>query len=481
MKTHIILLFMLCYHYCGAQEYIIKHDKLTEQTSYYKIVNYRHSPLKKDTVKIDQIYLKKPSQISLQVNNFNPFYWGARASIIKNSEDASGSSSVFNPFNLFSKVMEGLMPGRFPFLDISMDKSRGTTADSPEGKMLVLVSDYNRTYNEIKSLSLQYNNFKSLEWQLNQLKFDIKKSEDEIKSTARDAVAKVIPVNQLSPEGILILGTSMDNRARDVTDSASMLKLQISQAAVAVPVDHIISDDKTANDVLVEIEKGKTSTELFMQKTSANPNLFTEEILSVGKLYNEIANTPFSYNYKVSSDADINQIKLALYPRTDAESKDTITKYFAIKTRNSIRLRNSIGLIFTYFGNSDHSFFTGKDSAITQGRGDLFVPAIGTFLNFYRSGTNNFKWGGSIGFGLPISGNIKELQFLLGICTVFGKNEPIVFSFGLTGGKVNKLKDGLQIGDKVPPEYSSNLTKSVYGIGSFFSLSINMSAFSQRR
>ena len=478
MKKGIFFICICCFicFTAKAQEYLIKHDALTDKTIYYKIINQN-----KDTVKIDQINLKKQSQINLVVDEFNPFYWGAKVTTYKNSiDEATGSANVFNPFGLFAKALQGFLPGNFPLMDLATEKSRGANGNSAEEKMLRLVQAYSQNYNEIKSLSLQYNSLKNLEWQLNQLKYNNKKTEADIKSSTTEAVSKLIPVEQLKPDKILVFGNDMDAHTKEVIDSFTMLKEQIQLTANTIDANEAISNDKTAKDILAEMNKGKASVESFTQTALVKPTIFTEEVLAVGKLYNEITSTPFKYSYIVNSDPDISQLRLSMYSKIDSASRDTITKYFPIHNRNTIRLRNSLGLIFTYFGD-DHSYFARPDSSIGRGRGNLFSPAIGTFINFYKSGQTGLKWGGALGFGLPLQGDVKDFQFLFGLSFIIGRNEPVIITVGAAGGKLNKLKNGWQVGDKVTPENFNNLTKSVYDIGAFFSISLNLSSIAPQK
>lgn len=475
-KCFIVFLFVFSVLKINAQDYIIKHDKLTDVTTYYKVTNH-----KKDTVKVEQISLKKQSKISLNVVEYNPFYWNSKVTVYKNPVDESaGSSNVFNPFGLFAKMMGGFLPNNFPMMDILGENMRGVNTNSAEGKLNMVIQAYNKNYNQIKALSLQYNSFKNLEWQLNQLKFDIKRTEAEIKSAAKATVTELIAPEQLSPEKILITGNTLDSRTKEVTDSFVMLKAQLQQLSKTVEPETMLTNDKSAKDMLAEIEKGKVSVESFTEAAIAKPAIFTEQILTVGKIYNEIENTPFRYSYIVNSDPDITQLKLAMFSKVDSASTDTITKYFPIQNRNTIKLKNSLGLIFSYFGN-DRSYFARPDSSIGQGKGNAFSPAIGTFINFYKTGQTGLKWGGALGFGLPLQGDIKEFQFLVGLSGIIGKNEPVIITIGAAGGKVNKLKNGWRVGDKIAAQDFNALTKSVYDIGGFFSISLNLSTLTQKK
>src|SRR5690606_22207089 len=144
---------------------------------------------------------------------------------------------------------------------------------------------------------------------------------------------------------------------KNVADSFVFLQKEIKKVSSTMSAGYVLYEDKTVGDFLDELNRGKVPLESFNEKSLANPQLFTEEILSVGKLYNEIINTPFRYSYKVNSDPDISEVKLAIYPQSGTDSKDTVIKYFPIKGRNGIRLRNSMGLTFTHFKSNNHSYF----------------------------------------------------------------------------------------------------------------------------
>lgn len=113
-------------------------------------------------------------------------------------------------------------------------------------------------------------------------------------------------------------------------------------------------------------------------------------------------------------------------------------------------------------------------ASIGVSKGNLFTPVLATFINFYGGGASSIKWGGAFGVGIPLQGEKKDVNFMLGLSLVLGRNELVIITAGIAGGKVNRLKNNWQPGDKILPAYFSDLTNSSYDIGSFFSVGFNL-------
>jgi hypothetical protein len=215
-------------------------------------------------------------------------------------------------------------------------------------------------------------------------------------------------------------------------------------------------------------------------KTSNGAGIFSEQTNKVAAAYLSITQTSFKYNYSMNSDPDITDLKAEIYPLAETGIKDTLVKYFPVETK-ILKLKNSVGIAFSHFPGSYHSYFVKPDTTIGKERGNLFVPILATYVHFYSSGRSGFKWGGTIGFGIPLFGEEKDFHFLLGISAILGRNEMVIISAGASGTKVNKLKSNYKVGDKVLPQDVNSLTKPVYDAGVFFSVSINFGSVNQRK
>lgn len=164
---------------------------------------------------------------------------------------------------------------------------------------------------------------------------------------------------------------------------------------------------------------------------------------------------------------------------TGISATDTITKWVTIYKKEPLRFRNSVGFSFVSFAENRWNYYVASDSCIAREGGDYYQPVIVTYLHFYSPRDRGFRWGGSFGAGLPLTGDDKQLNILLGLSTFFGKNDPVCITAGVAAAKVKKLS-GVTIGEKVS---STNYTinyQHVYRAGYFISLSFNPSALNNR-
>ena len=81
----------------------------------------------------------------------------------------------------------------------------------------------------------------------------------------------------------------------------------------------------------------------------------------------------------------------------------------------------------------------------------------------------------TLNFGAVITQN-EKLQVLLGGGVILGKQERIIFSAGISMGKVDRIADGYQVGDSYNLGDSGNTpTQSQFKFGNFFGITYNLS------
>jgi hypothetical protein len=189
-----------------------------------------------------------------------------------------------------------------------------------------------------------------------------------------------------------------------------------------------------------------------------------------------------------------------------SENVDNIRYKIEFKADNSFELPRSVGnftldfnltileglkidvspAIVMDFGLVDPAFYFDKT---TDSNGDEFVairrnteagnvsPSIGTILNAYKRGSTNFKFGGSMGFGLS---NKLRFRLYMGPSLIVGRQERLVFTAGLAMGLVERLADEYTL-DEVVQFPHSTLPNNVpvvadkFKIGAFFSIGFNLS------
>jgi hypothetical protein len=154
------------------------------------------------------------------------------------------------------------------------------------------------------------------------------------------------------------------------------------------------------------------------------------------------------------------------------------TKSFIIPTYGGIKVDASVGIAFGQFFDKPLSYFK-EDSTniIVSSELDDFLPIIASFIHFYPSTSGNISVGGTFGVGFPVTGNesLQSIFFFLGPTILLGKNDRVVLSAGMMGGRNKSLSKGFQLGDVVegPGEIP---TISSYELGGFVGISFNLTA-----
>ncbi len=468
MKLYASCFFLLLSSACFAQQYLIKYDMQSQQTKYYKIQQA-------DTAKIKNIDLRKNGRILLQVNNYNPFYWNAKVTAFKNPVDEEvGYGDAFNPFSVLAGGMGDLM-NSLPKLDLP--KSRGEISrenmDDVTYQYLSTAAAYAQNYEDLQALNAKLEELQIAKLQLTELKFNIQKKEGDIKREAEKTVTKVLSTSELDLGNVLKIGKGYNSNLNNALQNASSLLSNLQQQQKTVN-NQAVYEDRTLREIGENAGSSFKQLDRLRSAQAANPNLLLDEVAAVAKLYNEISTANFQFSYAVKNEEDISDLKLELYPKAEIASKDTVVQYFELNRKKSIRIRNSVGVSFSYFDANNRNYYIGADSVIRKGEKDLFTPLLSTFIHFYAGKTQGVKWGGAFGFGIPLQGEKKDVNFLLGLTAAIGKNEPILVTLGAAGTKVNKLAFGYSLGGKTSETDPAKLTTSGYGVGGFLGITFNL-------
>ena len=95
-------------------------------------------------------------------------------------------------------------------------------------------------------------------------------------------------------------------------------------------------------------------------------------------------------------------------------------------------------------------------------------------INFYPVMSENFNLGGSFGVSIPITGETRGINFLLGPTIFLGSKSRISLSGGVAYGTVNRLTNGLEVGDATTITDLDSFNKSVYDFGYYFGISFSL-------
>jgi hypothetical protein len=143
----------------------------------------------------------------------------------------------------------------------------------------------------------------------------------------------------------------------------------------------------------------------------------------------------------------------------------------------------SSGFAFSYFGNDQSNYVKkqlpeiinpGLDtSQIIAERGSSFIPLFANMIHIQWRSANDIAFGGTFGIGVPLAGN-KDVQYLLGISSIWGIKERFIFSAGAVGGRVHKLGGGYNVNDLIRSSDDIPIINDQFKVGLFISLSINI-------
>lgn len=463
MKSLLTILLLSCSSCIFCQNYVISHDLQKERTTYYRVGKNN------DTTRVSNIHIRKSGRIILQVDNYNPYYWNAKVTTYKKPVDNQASSAgAFNPFSFLAQGFGSFISSALP----KMDMPTGTPGLSGQGtgNTQSALQLYRKNYEQLVMLENKLNDLENIKLKLSSLKYDVIKDEATIKKEAMEAIAKATGSDKLEFEEAYAFGNKWDNTMQVTVDSAVLLQNILARQQS--------NNAQAVSSVMIRSNSGRMQTiEKFNEE---NPHPFLDKINSIAALYRDISTVSFKYAYVVNADPDISDLKLELFSRVDSMRRDTIVKYFSVSGKGNFKLRNSMGIAFTYFADNNRSYFVDPNNGkIVQGNGDFFTPVLSTFIHFYAGGSARLKWGGALGFGIPLQGAQKDINFLLGLSAILGNNEPILITAGISGAKVNKLDKGYKVGDAVGSGFVIP-TRQVYQPGAFLAVTFNLSSITRR-
>jgi hypothetical protein len=450
----------------NAQQYLIKYDLNSLKSNYYRIGS--------DTAKVRTLDLKKNGRIILQVDNYNPYYWNAKVTTYKNPvQEESGYANAFNPLGILSQGFGDIM-SNIPFLDLPKSRGNGTDANS---RFLNSVARFSQNYEKVQTAMAKYEELSIVKLQLKELKYNNVKTEAAIKSEARELVRNSLGTDSSNIITYIRMGKQMNSELLiamdDLTASAQEMRTDGLDMNARV-------EGKSFGEMSNQVAKSYSSISKVKDFIQKDPSFLVDEVVEVGSLYRDIANAEFNFTYAVNTEPDLSYLKLELFPRIDSVPKDTMVQYFEIKGKKQMKIRNSVGVAFSYFKANDTKYFINADSVISESRSNLFNPLVATFIHFYGGQSTGFRWGGNFGVGIPLTGDKKDINFMLGVSTAFGQNEPIMFSAGFVGGKTNKLTNGYTTGQKTKITDPDKLVTSSYDLGGYVSISFNLSTLGKK-
>ncbi|MDX6183984.1 hypothetical protein SGQ44_17400 [Flavobacterium sp. Fl-77] len=217
----------------------------------------------------------------------------------------------------------------------------------------------------------------------------------------------------------------------------------------------------TQKNLLETKEKSEKSIESIIQKFyTINLDIYTLPIDIQGK--------------------NIDVLEFTLH-RFDKETKDEDLSFaptpYNIWIKGGLKIDVSAGIFFTSLYDDEYDK---RDDPATSGNKIIMLKNSGDYDMAFGSTINTYVRMNSwvvptLNFGAVITQN-QKLQVLLGFGAILGKQERIIFSAGISMGKVDRIADGYQVGSSYNLGDSGTIpTQSQFKFGKFFGITYNLS------
>ena len=228
------------------------------------------------------------------------------------------------------------------------------------------------------------------------------------------------------------------------------------------------------------LETYKTNIEAIDASSQDIQSSDFKELAELRSSYLALMDNSFSKTYRQPASGDRMELQVILTPIDSVNVPGAATQTLApieVSVYGGLRVNAGIGLGFGQFFRAPQAFFV-RDSVIQSSGRDEFMPFLTSFIHFYSPSRSAATLGGSFGVGIPLGGSsgpsLESITFFLGPSLILGRSQRIVLSAGLMGGKVGKLSNGFNTGDRFELSPDFLQTESVYRLGYSLGLSFNL-------
>ncbi|MDY2588337.1 hypothetical protein [Winogradskyella aquimaris] len=449
-----------------AQErYRITYDYATEKVNYLL--------LDKNSNIVDTLSnpkLKRNSLVELKLKNVNPFAVQVQTDVKEENLIASGQgfnfSSLLGGINSFTGNQIDLNTSALP--DTEVFKSEAGTRGSAAA-----TSNFEDLNNTITNISALKTTFLS-----NLLNPNLDK-ETIMKNLVETADAEQDVRLPSAKDNFYVYLSKVE---KSIKDSRSQLENNINTMSNSIDMEIENNKDLTRGE-LVSRNIAVADLQRLMSKLNQSTTQSLQSLDELRSLYTVLEASNFEQTYDYELSADKVNVELKFVQSEFSNSIDNDNEPTTLKTRNitmlskgGFKINTSIAMTLNNFGSNSKDYFIDENSVIGADENDFFVPNLSTMINFYPFMGENFNIGGSFGLSIPISGNdnVNGINFLFGPSMFFGSKSRLSLSGGLAYGPVQKLTNGLEVGDTTSFGSVDNFTKNVYDFGYYFGISFSL-------
>lgn len=464
-KILLILILMTSGITTAQERYRITYDYTTEKVNYLL--------LDKNSNVVDTLSnpkLKRNSLVELKLKNVNPFAVRVQTDVKEENLIASGQgfnfSSLLGGINSFTGNQIDLNTSALP--DTNVFKSEAGTRGSAAA-----TSNFEDLNNTITNVSALKTTFLS-----NLLNPNLDK-ETIMNNLVETADAEQDVRLPSAKDNFYVYLSKVE---KSIKDSRSQLESNINTMSNSIDREIDNNTDLTRGE-LVSRNIAIADLQRLMTNLNQSTNQSLQNLDELRSLYTVLEASNFEQTYDYELSADKVNIELKFVQSEFSNSIDNDNEPTTLKTRNitmlskgGFKINTSIAMTLNNFGSKSKDYFIDENSVIGADENDFFVPNLSTMINFYPFMGENFNIGGSFGLSIPISGNdnVNGINFLFGPSMFFGSKSRLSLSGGVAYGPVQKLTNGLEVGDSTSFGSVDNFTKNVYDFGYYFGISFSL-------
>ncbi len=493
VKTQLFLFsFLTLFSSLSAQTYFIKYDVSADEIIYFKVKRPG------DTVRASYIDLSRGRDVQLRLVNLANSYRSTvrlvneprpHESLVLPFFGSLGSSGDFwkgmkeydtstvSPNQLFNLLINaGATKGNAKssgFEDEAQEKF--AKAKLALQKVGFHYSGFSKAYESWQSAILFDQNCQLLWKELTVFRYSLQLPATEIKKQVVAKTRAVLPEVADNPAAFIM------QQREDIQSLASTAEEQYGMLTQAYQEYRSYSMPPSVADSLVK-QAGKHALQVKQVPAPAeNLNLMPR----IAELYRQIISDRYVQQVSLNLLRGTTGVELVLTPQTDSltarmlglQPADTpVLRRIPLYKKEPLRFRNTFGVSFTRFPEYRWRYFVNAAGKIDRETSNEYVPVFVTYIHFYAPKDRGFRWGGSFGAGLPMSGENRQVNLMLGLSTFLGKNDPICITGGICGAQVRKLT-GYALNDVVPfTELQDSHYRLVNRLGYFVSLTFNPAA-----
>lgn len=477
------LLWGITFTQAQSQQYIIRYDVAKEDIKYFAVKRNG------DTIVTPVINLSRSNKVNLKLLNVA----GVFRETIEYSQIQEKEETIINPFwggdingvsgiSFLKNISGNLLDKKFTGGEDVVNKA--LLENDVKKTKEMFIADYNEfitAYNNWAKAALFEDACKVLRKDLSILQYSIQYTAEQVKKTTRAKTESLFPGMNENTTIIQLYEMVMNMDPQKL-----LAQLKTAQATMNRSyqqyTEAVLAPNTLADSLLSVSQKMVNTANKFSDGNKENT--ISETVKKIADLYQKILNDGYTRILPLSINRTTNAATLKLTPVIDSATsyligmnkEDTIRRVINIYKKSPLRFRNTFGISFvSYAENRWHYFIKTVNGVKTVERetADIFQPVVMAFLHFYQPRDKGFRWGGSIGSGLPVSGDTR-LNIMIGISTFLGRNDPVCISAGISGAQVNKLS-GYKTGDIVSfteLDPTKNFNK-VYRAGYFIALTFN--------